>query len=602
MLARFTLRTPFCTGRTVAKWLPLLAALLFALHPVQTQAVTYVVQRLASLATMFYLLSVVCYIRARLSQEERGSLFSAATIALFALSLISALLAMTTKEISATLPLVVAVYEFSFFRVDARKKLMLLAPLLLTMLIVPLGMLRSGRPLGELLSDVSELTRESHIISRGDYLLTQFSVISTYIRLLFLPIDQNLDYDYPVYHSLFTPQVLFGFLLLVALFGTGIYLYYRSGRFPAPSSSELPDQTESVSGSLRIMAFGIFWFFIALTVESSLIPITDVIFEHRLYLPSVGAFITLAGAALLIIPKAPAKGRVALIFLALVTLTAVTWQRNQVWGDSVSLWNDVIEKSPKKMRGYNNVVTALLAKGRTDEAIEKLQAALTIEPDNASAHRNLGSAFDKQGLIDKAIEQYELSLRLQPGNIYTLYNLGIVYDKKGLEDKAAEYFKQAIALKKDYVQAHNNLGVVHAKQGRLDSAVSEFEIALKYYPDFSDASKNLAFAFAKQGLLDKAVEQFKYTVTIDRNNAEAHLYMAQAYSEKGLDGEALTEYRTASSLSPGNAEVHYRLGVAYAKSGAREQAIEELQNASKLEPYNAVYLNDLARAQSSGVQ
>lgn len=599
-LARLTLRTPFFGAETrLERALPLIAALLFVLHPVQTQAVTYVVQRLASLASMFYLLSVVCYIRARLFQEEQGRLVSMATMVLFLLSLAAALLAMRTKEIAATLPLVVALYEFSFFRADAKKKLFFLAPLFLTMLVVPLGMLHSGKPLGRLLSDVSELTRESHLISRGDYLLTQFSVVTTYVRLLLLPVNQNLDYDYPVYHSLFTPRVLFSFLFLAGLAGTAIYLYYRSGRARGAVS---PDGTRCGSRSpapeFRLIAFGIGWFFITLSIESSLIPITDVIFEHRLYLPSVGAFMALTTTALLIFPKAKAGPRIALVCLVLIGLTAVSWQRNQVWADPVRLWTDVIDKSPKKIRGYNNAATALIAKGEIGEAVEKLQAALTLDPGDAGTYRNLGAAFEKQGSLDQAIRQYDLSLALQPDNAYTLYNLGVAYDKKGLTERAAGYFLKALSLKEDYAEAHNNLGVLYAKLGRPDEAMAHFTSALRHYPDFLEASNNLAFALGRSGLIDKAIGQFRYSLDISRDNAQAHFNMAQAYSEKGSVDLALAEFRAASTLDPGNAAIHNKLGGAYLKSGAVQQAMEELETAIRLQPYNAVFRNDLANARS----
>jgi hypothetical protein len=132
------------------------------------------------------------------------------------------------------------------------------------------------------IGEVREAAQETEEIPRGIYLLTQFRVIATYIRLLFLPVNQNLDYDYPLYNSLFEPGVFFSFLFLLSIFGLAIYLFKRSRK--------------TGNGYSLMASFGILWFFITLSVESSIIPIRDVIFEHRLYLPSVGAVVAFGAA------------------------------------------------------------------------------------------------------------------------------------------------------------------------------------------------------------------------------------------------------------------------------------------------------------------
>ncbi|HWR57705.1 MAG TPA: hypothetical protein VN328_02350, partial [Thermodesulfovibrionales bacterium] len=278
---------------------PLAVALLFVCHPVQTQAVTYIVQRFSSLATLLYLLSLVLYIKWRLGQQESGvrrqetevrskksagNPLSAMRYALYALSLISAVLAMKTKEIAFTLPLVIALYEFMFFDGGLKKRMLYLVPLLLTMLIIPLSLMGSTKPLGEIIGDVSEATRVGTALPRWDYLFTQFRVIVTYIRLLFFPVSQNLDYDYPVYHSFLDPNVFLSFLFLLSIIGIGMWLAYRSwfmAHRKRLKANGAPDNELSAISCQRLIAFGIFWFFITLSVESSVIPIADVIFEHR---------------------------------------------------------------------------------------------------------------------------------------------------------------------------------------------------------------------------------------------------------------------------------------------------------------------------------
>jgi hypothetical protein len=207
---------------------------------------------------------------------------------------------MKTKEIAFTLPLAIALYEFLFLRDSIKRRLLYLAPLLLTMLIIPLSILDADRPIGEFIGEAGEAARVESGVSRLDYLLTESRVVVTYIRLLLLPINQNIDYDFPFYNSFFDPKVFLSFLLLVSIVGLGAFLL-RCSRSSEPA--------------LRAVSFGIFWFFITLSVESSLIPIQDVIFEHRLYLPSVGVFLALASGAAIFAERHGKMRKVVISFL-----------------------------------------------------------------------------------------------------------------------------------------------------------------------------------------------------------------------------------------------------------------------------------------------
>jgi hypothetical protein len=348
LLVIISFKTPFLSGAPVSKYsktIAALSALLFICHPVQTESVTYIYQRVTSLSTLFYLLSVVAYIKWRLLNLElestrKKSLF-ARPLFLYLASIIAAVSAMKTKEIAFTLPVMIALYEFTFFGGRIRRRLMYLFPLFLTMLIIPLTLLDIDKPAGELIGAVSETMRDHTSMSRGDYFFTQFSVVITYIRLIFLPVNQNLDYDYPIYHSFFDTTVLFSFSVLFLIFAFAIYLFHRS---------------KHTDKSLRLISFGILWFFVALSVESSIIPIPHVIFEHRLYLSSVGVFIAIITLIFIGVLRLKDRWRhadnaaAATIFVIVIILTGATYARNEVWKSGISLWQDVINKSPKKAR------------------------------------------------------------------------------------------------------------------------------------------------------------------------------------------------------------------------------------------------------------
>lgn len=410
------------------------SALLFVVHPIQTQAVTYVVQRFASLATLFYLFSLLMYIKGRLKMEGTGDDVQKATVlsgsplplsvTFYFLSLVFAALAMMTKEIAFTLPVMIVLYEFSFFRSSPRRRLLFLMPIVLILIIVFIGVFVSDKSLEDMLSDASGITRVQTHMSRWDYLMTQMRVVTTYIRLIFLPVNQNFDYDYPIEHSLFSPPVFFSFLFLLALFGLALYLFSRS----------------------RFIAVGILWFFITLSVESSVIPIIDVIFEHRVYLPSVGLLSGITTVVFIVSHRLKMERfGLSVLVLVVLMLSGATYARNMVWMSKISLWEDVVGKSPNKARPRNN----------------------------------LGVFYYEAGYLDKGESEFQAALKIDPGYPDAHYNLGNIYLASGRMDEALGEFQTAVKLKTDYADAHNNLGTIYAERGNFEAALREFQTALQ---------------------------------------------------------------------------------------------------------------------------
>ncbi len=395
-----------------------ITALLFVVHPLQTQAVTYIVQRFTSLATLFYLLSIVCYLKWRLAGPDQKGRY-----AWYAGALLSTILAMKTKEISFTLLFMILWVEGIFFWPLTRQQWGGLIPFLLTLPIIPLS---SWATVGEA---EGGFARETTDIGRLDYLFTQFRVIVTYLRLLVLPIHQNLDYDYPIYHSLLNASVFLSMLFLAFLFGLAIYLLFHLRH--------------------RLVAFGLLWFLVTLSVESSIIPIRDVIFEHRLYLPSVG--LMLAASAAVVGGLHRWRTGVGIgVAVVVILFSVATYQRNRVWNDEISLWADVVQKSPNKARGYNNLGAVYREQDRLQEAIQAYKTALTLKPDFAQAHNTLGSIYLMQGRLEEAIREYQIVLKQQPDLAETHFNLGNAYKHVGRTREAMHKFERALQIKPDY--------------------------------------------------------------------------------------------------------------------------------------------------------
>jgi len=562
---------------TTAPWIALATALLFVAHPIQTQAVTYIVQRFASLVTLFYLFTVVCYLKWRLASSEARSRFL-----WYGGAVLSTILAMKTKENSFTLPFMILLMEAVFFRPFTKKRWVALIPFLLTLPIIPLS---HPGAIGEGEAGFAQGTAE---ISRSDYLFTQFRVIVTYIRLLFLPIQQNLDYDYPISHSILEPVVLLSFLFLLSLFALSLFLIFDS-------------RLTTHNSQLRPMAFGVLWFFLTLSIESSIIPIQDVIFEHRLYLPSVGFFMALSvglmmGRQWLQRQGIPAAWGVIGLGAAVLVLSATTYQRNLVWHDAMTLWQDVVHKAPQKPRGHNNLGLAYQDKGMLEAAIQEFQIALRLRPNYVMARNNLGSAYVVQGRLEEATQEFQIALRLRPNFAEGHYNLGSASMTQGRLEEAIQEFQNALRLRPDYAKARNNLGTAFAMQGRLEEATREFQNALRHQPDYADAYYNLGIVYQNLGNLEKAIEQYQNALKLKPDFAPAYHGLGNAYVTQGRTEEAIQAFLMALRLQPDLAEAHYNLGNAYAAQGHLKEAIQAFLTALRLQPDLAEAHNSLGNA------
>ncbi len=363
------------------------AALLFACHPIQTQGVTYIIQRTASMATMFYVWSVVAYVNARNRSVFPSGLSSRPLYVACALLAVCAIL---SKENAVSLPLALMLTEWVFYGRRVRLRtvgLFALGALLLLAIPVAWKVL-SWRPVGQLAATESRFDFAMQaVLAQGaapfqkigpiDYFLTQLTVLPRYLALVVLPWGLNVDHDIPLEHGM-SPAVAGGFALLVALLVLGVY---AARRWP-------------------LVGFGILWFFVALSVESSFLPITDVMMEHRVYLAMPGIALALASPFAWAFHRRPRAA--AIVGVPVVALLAVlTFARNQVWQTPLSLWSDAASKSPNKARVHVNVGVAYHGLDRLDDAIRHYCRALEIDPNIALAEENLQIALDQQGRFEE---------------------------------------------------------------------------------------------------------------------------------------------------------------------------------------------------------
>jgi tetratricopeptide (TPR) repeat protein len=521
-LVILTFRTPYFSERSDhdrvkvrAGFIALFAALLFVAHPIQTQAVTYIVQRFASLAAMLYLLSLTCYIRARLFMSGPDKRFFAA-VAWFAAALVSAVLALKTKEIAFTLPLVVVLYELLFFTGNLKRKLFALVLALVALVgsVAIFSSKLSGGSLGDIISNLDRATRLQTALSRWDYLATECRVLVTYLRLLLFPSGQRLIYDYPTYHTFFTPAVLLSAALLSSLLAAAVYCVYLSRK------------DSDASALLRLCAFGIFWFFITISIESSIIPIADVIFEHRLYLPSAGLFmaaavlVSLAGGAGKA-PGWPGPPVLAIATLVILILAGATVARNQLWRDEVSFWQDNAEKSPHKSLVFHNLGIALENRGNLAGAEQAYQAAAVPGFEQGDALVSLGLLHIKMGRLQEAQAELQAAVALIPGSGAVHNNIGIIHVMLGKYEEALKEFILAARLMPNLAETYNNIGKVYTLQKRYPEALKSLDKSLSLDPDYEQAYINRGMVLLETGRKSEAVASFRRALEINPTNAEA---------------------------------------------------------------------------------
>jgi len=468
------------------------------------------------MAAMFYMASVLFYLNARSIQQRaksRGQVVKEQDeksdklklSCFYILSMLCGMFAFLSKQNAASLPGAILLVEFLLIDRTWRqwkKKLPWFAISFVFWILFVLyisGLFSGGFEGSGLLEDVSGLMKETETVSRWQYLFTQFNVLVIYIRLLFLPVGQNLDYLYPFKSGFFDAYTPFAFLFLIVLFAFGTWQIKKR----------------------PVFSLGIFWFFITLSVESSIIPIRDALFEHRLYLPIFG-FALMAAYLLFHFLSKRRLWAIVISVIIILLLSTATYMRNIVWSNEVTLWEDCVEKSPQKARAHNNLGKALSSQGRTAEAIDHFLQALRIKPYYVEAHNNLGNALDKQGRIKEAIDHYVKALCIKPNSADAHYNLGIALKRQGRAAEAIDHYLQALRINPDYAEAHNNLGLALAKQGRTTKeSIDHYEQALRIKPDYVDAHNNLGVALFRTGDIEGAISSFRNAIQINPDNIYA---------------------------------------------------------------------------------
>lgn len=497
-----TLKISNCAGeheesdvpaQSARHFIPLAVSLLFVSHPVQTQAVTYIVQRYASLAAFFYLLTMLAYIKGRTAFKLHR--FNREVSGWGFLLIAAAILAFYTKPSTYSLPLMIIMLEFGLYNGRMIKRIMLIfgicAVLLFSFTLLPI--LINGS-IADFISHLDYITSEDLYTERWDYFLTQLTVVVTYLRLLILPIRQRLDYDYPLFESLLDIKVSASLILHILLLSTAVLLYVRS-RFKQ-------DVSRCQNGNLyRLVAIGIAWFYIALSVTSSFIPITDVIMEHRVYLPSAGFFIAITATFQLLVRKFKGILRYQWFGLAAVCLllSFTTLKRNHVWNDELRFWQNEAELSPESGRVLTNLGSEYLDRDNYDKALRLFVEAINLEPNISEAWIMLNDALQGLGLYQGRYVVHDQYLTEGDDIDYRDYTqfycnefntMGLATEFIGKPEEAFKWYKKSLALNPKFDLALFNIGLLSARLGIAGNAELAIAKLMAINPQLASELKN----------------------------------------------------------------------------------------------------------------
>lgn len=547
---------------TTHTFLALAVALLWAAHPLQTESVTYIVQRAESLAALFYLLTLYCVIRGaeapRIRDRELG--ISAAKKAAhpslwYTAAVLSCMAGMATKEVMVTAPLIVLLYDRTFlassFGQALWRRRTLYAALAATWGLLIALVLYGGR-LGH-----SDGFGTPRVASAWSYLISEPGVILHYVRLCFYPAPLCLDYAWPLATKL--GAILPGLSVVGLLLAATIW---------------------GLVGGRRWGFLGA-WFLLILAPTSTFFPMGDLAFEHRMYLPlaAVVVAVVLGGHALLrnvghTVERVLARrqfcdGKAAWVqaptvrrwsaaalggsFVALIALGLgmLTFQRNKDYQSELSIWQDTVNKSPQNARAHTNLGACLCEAGADlDETILHYRLAVELDPQYALAHHNLGVALYRCSRIDEAQTQYRQALAIDPNYADACNSYGLLLENRGAVVQALAYYRKALDLKPGSKEAYTNLGNVLHRQGRSAEAVASYRNALQIDPHYAEAHYNLAIALNGQGRTEEAMAHYGQAIESRPQFYQAHTGLGTILLEQGKRSAAKRHFRAALRLYP----------------------------------------------------
>jgi len=604
-------RIVFFTNNRNSILLPLTVSLVFAVHPINTEVVTYIYNRSSSLSALFYLLSLLLFLNTIMTETKFQRLY-------FGLSLISFILSFFSKQISITLPVIIFILDYIFLsdfnitKVVSRKKFHITYwSLLIVLLLLQYTVLRN----------IKEMKEETSwtLIS---YYITQPWLITKYLQLITVPTGQCINHIIKPVKTILELRFILPFLIISGIFISASVLYRKRQN--------------------KIILFSILFFFI------TLIPTTLFIVhigERHLYLPALGFYLGLSNIIFLCFKKELFINKNLILITIFATyifiLSVLTIKRNRLYNDPILMWQDAIIKYPDNVVAYNNRGNAYLNKGEYDRAISDCSEAIRLDKNNAKAYYNRGNAYAYKRIYDKALYDYNKAIEIDQNYADAYHNRGMVYYALNEYDKSVMDYTRATELKPYFAKAYKNRGYIYYLKGYYDNAINDYTQAIKidpeyaeayYYralvydkkneyekasidynraknlnPNFSIPSKNLVtkkvdsesdyyfnrgYEYAMNGNYEKAIMEFSQAIKLDPKYAKAYCNRGNTYYMKKEYDKAIMDYKKSIELDPKYIDAYMNLGAVYFNKGEYDKAIIEYTHVIEIDPkYAKAYFN-----------
>lgn len=539
-----------------------LAALLWALHPLQTETVICVAQRTEGLGGLFVLATLYAFVRAATAPTPSAiRRWQIATV-------VAGALGMGSKEIAVTAPLLAFLYDRTFLAGSfagawrARRGLYvaLLATTGIAFALLAAGGGSRGVAAGFGLG-----------ISSWDYLLTQAQALVMYLRLAVWPHPLVLDYGRDVVSG--PAAVWWQGPLVLALLGSTVWALVRRPR----------------------LGFLGAWFFVLLAPSSSFVPlVTQTMAEHRMYLPLLPLAVLAAWGLGRFAPFVSVSAGLA----AAVALGLTSHARNELYLDPVRMWQDTVAKRPNNPRAHNNLGWALHQAGRHEMADAAFARALALAPDYVSAHYNRGVAALQQGRPDAAATHLAAAVRLAPAHADAHLNLGTALVRLRREAEALPHFEAALRLRPG-ADAHYNRGIALAGLGRSAEAEAAWQAALRLEPELAPAHFQLGRLAETAGNTSAAETHYRAAMAADQSDSAACLRLGLIAARAERWPAAADAFREATRRRPESAEAHANLGNVLLAQGDARGALASYEAALRLRPGDPRLLENLAVAREA---
>jgi tetratricopeptide (TPR) repeat protein len=549
--------------RIPAAWL---AAMLWALHPVNVESAAWITELKNTQSGLFFFLAVWCFLRSE----------TTATSGWYGLALLCGLAAMLSKPSTVILPLALLLcvgWERGRWR---RADIWRIAPFF----ILALAM-----------SAVTVIEQRGHVLRTGtaewklgmaERFIIAGKAVWFYAAKLLWPAP--LTFVYPRWAV--DAESLSSWMPLAGLIVVGIILW--AWRRQGWSRAGLFGLGFFVAALLPVLGFFDVYYF-----RYSFVA------DHFQYLASAGLIAVVASGGAMVCDRAGLRGRqigVVAVPVTLLSLGALTWRQGHIYRDAETLWRDTLTKNPQCWMAHNNLGAALASLGRGPEAMEHYEQALRLKPDYAEAHNNLGVTLRGQGRLPEAIAHYEQALRITPDYTEAHYNLGNVLLQAGNVQQAIGHYEQALRIKPDYAEACYNLGLALLRLGRLPEATTYYEQAVRIRPDYAMthsnvyamAHNNLGNALLHAGNVPEAIGHYEQALQLQPDFADAcnNLAWLLATHEPAKGGDAVRAVGLAQRACEltGNHRAGYldTLAAAYAAAGRFGEAVATAQKAIDL--------------------